>query len=121
MDNLDKAVFEATEEALHRIADMLYVINETLKENFFRRERKMSDVVGCEYCDGGMPLLQIGVPKAFSATPLRYEIIIDKDDDYALEDNPIVNNDPSNEWSYAIHCARIKYCPMCGRKLKEDD
>lgn len=46
MDNLDKAVYESIEEALHRIADMLYVINETLTENYFRKERKTNNQEG---------------------------------------------------------------------------
>ena len=61
----------------------------------------MFDVKGCEYCDTGLPL---AYGRTNSQTiSIRYP-------------NELI----SYEYDKKVAAGKIKYCPMCGKKLKEE-
>jgi hypothetical protein len=63
---------------------------------------------GCVYCNHGEPLNDIANSNfaiSIDQEEDNRSIIVEYDDSYVDD----------NDWSY------INYCPMCGRKLAEDD
>ncbi len=64
--------------------------------------QKMFDVHGCEYCDTGLPFVYGRTNSQGVCIQYPNKLIA-----YAYDKN--------------IATARINYCPICGKKLKEDE
>lgn len=64
--------------------------------------QKMFDVRGCEYCNTGLPFAYGRTSSQGISIQYPNELTA-----YAYDKN--------------IATVKIKYCPMCGKKLKEDD